>query len=854
MKYSLKQMLRYVPQLVAIPTTELVDRIWQSIAEVEHVEDMAKKFEGIIVSRVISIEKHPKSEKLLIAVVDTGEKETKTVITGAHNFVVGDYLPYIPVGGVVPSFVDENGNPVVIQVRNMVGIPSEGMLASERELGISDDHEGIMILREDELRVPLVPGMPFAVATEYDDTIIEIENKTLTHRGDCFSAAGLAREVATLFSFEYHEPEWQTPTYKATEIFGDAFDKDMPAQLSISIKAESAVDRYSALVLDGITVKPSPQWLRLFLAKHGVNPVNSVVDVTNYVMLDYGQPMHAFDAATISHKKRDGKLTYSIVVRNALSGEKLVTLDGKDRVLSAGVTVIADATNPLALAGVIGGEQSGISQTTTRMILESAVFDKYSIRRTSMEQGIVTDASVVFSRKQDSEKTGRALLRAVHLLQEMAGAIISSPIADVVVRKPERNTIVVSHSKLESFIGIAVAPGRVDSILEGLGFGVQRKGDLFSVMVPSWRPDVSIDEDIYEEVARMIGYEKIVPELPKRGIFGVSFKKYEQVKQVVMNNLVGLGLLQTLNFSFVSKALYDHCQIPMTQARAVVNAISPDVQYMRKHISPALIAQLSRNQYVSDRFALFEIGKVSRKDYSYVSLADDATTAQPLFGIDELGLPVEEQHLALGVVETIEQPAFFVAKKIITELYSRLGITIKAIHPDNLGKKVKLPLWMQEMSQFYKQGRVAVLVVDNIVVGILGEPSSFVTREFGFTKQVAIAELDFGFIQQHALLHPVYREPSRYPTITEDYCFECASDTLYCDVENVYQKLVREYEQKGLQITVSPRDIYAKESAKKQITHRVVYAHPQEAVTDSQVAGFKHALITKMKELGAKIL
>lgn len=858
MKYSLNQIKKYVPEVSSIPVPELISRIWTSVAEVESVEDLSKKFEGIVVGKILSVEDHPKSEKLIIANVDIGKTEPVTVVTAAHNISKGDFVPYIPVGGIVPSIKSENGDQIEIGIRTMAGIPSVGMLASEKELGLSDNHEGIMILLPEELKHELVAGESLSVALELDDVIFEIENKSLTHRGDCFSIVGIAREIAALYGFELIIPEWQKASLSIPNLLGPEFDKVMPCALKVVVSATQAVERYSAIVLDGVQVRKSPQWLQHYLSKLGVSSVNNVVDITNYVMLEYGQPMHAFDASTLVHKKREDRIEYTIDVRYAKAGEKIVTLDNKEKILPAIAPLITDSEKPLGIAGIIGGKESGITENSTRIILEAAVFNKYAIRNTSMSLGITTDASVVFSRKQDPEKTARALLRAVHLLQELCGAEVVSSIADEYLPQKLGSSLVVSHEKMEQFIGIALSPVRVVAILKALGCEVVKKNGMYRIDTPSWRPDIAIDEDVYEEIARIVGYKEIVPELPKRGIFGIPLSHYEQIKQASFETLSSIGIVQAMNFSFVSKALYDRCQMPIADARSIVNAISPDVQYMRKQIAPGLIEQLAKNQYNTNRFALFELGKISRKGLSY-SGEDVSTYHMPeaRFGIDELGLPIEDEHIAIGIIDDSTQPGFFTLKHLIEQYMQHLHVEIRTAHISDLPKKISnnIPSWAKELLVAFRSGRSALILEKgtNVFIGVIGEPATMVRKSFGLTKQVAIAEFSLNRIAQYASLEPQYREPSKFPLVTEDYCFEFPIDVQYENVMLAYEKVNVEL-QGETSVKQVPIDIYQKREGFKQVTHRLIFTPKNGSLADTQLRLYRAKYIAEMAKLGGKII
>ncbi|MCC7304383.1 phenylalanine--tRNA ligase subunit beta [bacterium] len=858
MKYSLNQVKKYVPEISSIPVEELIARIWASIAEVENVEYLSKKYEGVIVARVEKIEKHPRSEKLVVATVDIGKKTPVTVVTAAHNLDAGDFVPYIPVGGRVLDVHANTSKQIEITVRVMAGIDSIGMLASEKELELSEDHEGIMILRQNELKHELVAGEPIVDALDLDDVIFEIENKSLTHRGDCLSIAGISREIATLYSFDLVLPVWQTPSVNIADMVGDAFQKEPSAIVTVEVAAKPAVERYSTIVLDNVQVTPSPLWLRIYLGKHGFNSVNNIVDITNYVMIEYGQPMHAFDASTVIHKTRNEKITYPLIVRYAQAGETILTLDGKEKKLPQMATVIADEKKALAIAGIIGGQESAISETSTRIILESAVFNKYAIRNTSMSIGTTTDASVIFSRKQDPEKTVRALLRAVHLLTELAGAKVVSDITDIYSKTKITNTLIVSHEKVEAFLGIAVSPTKIVQILEGLGCQVVKKNNLYRMETPTWRPDIAIDEDVYEEIARMVGYGNIIPELPKRGIFGVSLSPYEKGKQATLRAFTALGINQGMNFSFVSKQLYERCLLSMNDARSVINAISPDVQYMRKHLIPGLLEQFSKNQYNSEKFGLFELGKVSRKGLHYTGISvEDLHMPESRFGIDDLGLPIEDEHVAIGIIDDSQQPGYFTLKEVITRYAESMHILLEFIHPDELtAKEVKqLPTWATELFPLYKKGRMAVVrnAGTKDFYGVIGEPGTLVLKEFGFTKQVAIAELSLYKIISTASFEPLYKEPPKFPIVTEDLCFEVPLDVQYAAILKVLTEVSDNFVQ-DVVIRIYPIDIYQKKEDKKQVTNRVVFAPIKASLSDSQIKKYREQFITGMLTLKGKLV
>lgn len=852
MKYS----LNWVKKLVALPESvdiaNLKELLWSGLAEIESVTDYSKAYEKIIIGKIVKVEAHPKSEKLLVVTLDIGTKHI-TVVTGAHNVKENDFVPYIPVGAAVPRAILSETEAPVLESKDMHGVMSEGMLASKYELNLGTDHSGILIIKDTDTQIDLEPGISFAKALELDDTVVEIENKAMTHRGDAFSIVGIAREVSAITKGSFNAPEWLEPNLETTELYAEEFTKEFVEKITLDVQATDVVPRYSAVLLSDVRIEESPLWLQAVLVKHDIQPINNVVDITNYIMLEWGQPLHAFDAGSI--KKAELENNYHIVVRRAKEGEKIATLDNKEHVLTPESIVIADSEKALAIAGVIGGKNSAIADTTTKVILESAVFDMYAVRKTSMLQGIFTDASTVFSRKQDPNKTVKAMLRAVELLKKYAGARVISKVADSypVVHEPVK--MVISADKYRYFAGVATTNSEIVEILKSLNYQPKLEGDLIHVIVPTYRQDVLIDEDLYEDIIRISGYTNVVPMLPNRPLFALKKTHAQQVESDVRNTLIAQGMLETLNFSFISEDLYKKMGISVDDCYHVLNAISPDVQYVRKLVAPALLQQAIQNQYNADTFGIFEFGLVSRKDYVYGSPHKDMKyAAQNMYGSDDYNLPIEDKHVAVVLTAQTENPIYYELKQYVEALIqAKTTAQISFRHIDDLDDQFKasVPMWIMDAMNMTKKARTAIIVATyegaDMPIGILGEVSTPVALAFGAQKQFAVCEIAMPTFAQISVAIPRYREPSKYPSISSDYCFEVNSNLSYETLKAAIDREVVDPKTQGIIQNVEVVDIFSKAKDKKRITFRITYQSYDKTLNDKEVRVVEKQLLDSLK-------
>ncbi len=560
MKFSYNWIRELVPGLDADPQ-ELMRLITMKTAECEGLELVGAALADAVVARVTDVQQIAGSHNQIV-VVETARFGTRRVVCGAPNCRPGMLTAYLPLA------------PMVIE-----GVESEGMLASALELGVTGDHTGIVELDSEELLAP--------------DTVIEVDNKSLTHRPDLWGHHGMAREVAAITHSKLRDP-----------VKLDLLPKGQAA-VEIAIEDFALCPRYSALVFENVTVKPSPLWLQYRLEAIGLNAINNIVDVTNYVMAELAQPMHAFDA-----DKLHGK---TIFVRTAQSGEQIVALNDESYRLSSSNLVIADAGGPIALAGVIGGLHSAIGPETKRIVLESANFQAASVRKTSVALKLRTDASMRFEKSQDPLNTVRGLARALELLQEVSPGIrLVGGTADLHGDLKTPAPIELTVDWLKAKLGRDLDEGEVRSILESLEFGVRESAPgHFRVTVPSWRAtkDVSIKDDLLEEVGRMVGYESITPQAPLIAAVVPPESASRLYRRGVRNMAAAQGFTEVYNYSFVTEEMAGAFDIDVAEHVRVTNPIASDQTLLRASLLPAIRKNILDNSRHFQSFRLFEIGR-----------------------------------------------------------------------------------------------------------------------------------------------------------------------------------------------------------------------------------------------------
>ncbi|MDO4508101.1 MAG: phenylalanine--tRNA ligase subunit beta [Candidatus Saccharibacteria bacterium] len=723
MRISLNWLKKYVD--IKGSDEELIRLIGARLVEVEGVIDESHKYDKIYVVRVETAEKIPDTH-LTLCQINVGGPELVQVVCGAPNVREGMLAAWIAPGAIVPASVNEDA-PFVIGKRKMLGkYDSNGMLAGADELDFGDDHSGIVEIDPEIAK----PGDLLADVFGLNDSILEIENKSLTHRPDCFGLIGFAREVHGILG--------NLGEFSVENFAEDLADLGGESGLSVSIADASICERYTALVLEkhGEIRRKYLSFIDTILAKSGMRPIDPIVDATNYLMLLTGQPLHAFDYDKFV--KVGGGEAAKIIVRLANEGEKLELLDGREVELTGNDIVICSSEVPVALAGAMGGKSTEIDSETRKIILESATFSLYNLRKTQMKHGIFSEAITRFTKGQAPNQT---LTVAKECAKMLSGGFRVSEVVDVYPGEKKTSGIKVSVGGINGLLGTECSEELILKTLESVNFKVSVDGGMLNVLAPEWRTDIHIPEDIIEEVGRLLGYDNIAPVLPLHGTAGRN--KMWELKTRVREILSSFGANETLTYSFVSERLLEKAGLGLADSYKIVNSISPELQYVRPSIVPSLLDKAFVNQKIPyDKFALFEMNKVYQK----------------ALGLDAEGVPVEKMRLGFVVAERKGTgTAYYKAKRFVDELFGELGISAEYVP---VTKEYDLKTTGQDFSDRGKNGgydslaaeyvliapfeekRAAKIYADGIFLGVVGEFKNSVRRNFKLAEYLAGFELD----------------------------------------------------------------------------------------------------------------
>lgn len=782
---------------IDVSTSELATLIGARLVEIEEVIELGKKYEGVIIAKVAECNKLEGSDHLNVTKIDDGgvmvdverdENGLVQVVCGAPNVRAGILVAWLPPNSTVPeSFNDKE--PFVLGARKLRGVMSNGMLASAKELDLFDDHEGIL-----EVDVDAAPGTKFAEAYQLDDQLLDIENKSLTHRPDTFGIIGFAREVAAIQGKAFQTPPWLAATQPE---YGQATGAIETPSVTIDIPELSA--RYQAVVLseaDGSAV--SPLSIQAYLARVGVRPISAIVDVTNYLMMVTGQPLHAFDydkLIALNGGKAD------IHVRAGKPGESLELIDGRTVELSDNDIVIANGDTVVALAGAMGGRSTEIDSTTKNIILESATFNLYNLRNTQMRHGIFSEAITRFTKGQPAQLTAPVLAAAVRLLQESAGAVRVSEVADTLTDFPAPVQIEVSIDAINSTLGSKFAVADVVDTLQNVEFTVAINDDGTAIVstVPFWRSDVHIAEDIIEEIGRLNGFDTIEPTLPKRDFTAVSPDSFDQLRAAIRRTLVRAGANEVLNYSFVHGDLLKRANLQPDNSYRITNSISPDLQYYRQTLTPSLLNLVHTNIKAGfDQFALFELNKVHAKS---AGMTDDDVPIE----LDRVGLVIASRQQ-----ETV---AYYQAKKTLDYLATSLGLKF-----EYKPLPVSTSLLIAQPFEYRRSARI-IDVKSGMAIGVIGEYKKAVAKGFKLPGYAAGFELlGEGLVRATDKVVPGYQASSRYPSTSRDICFRVDQNVSYASIIDALQADMFE----EATVVVEPIDIYQADNDQvKNVTIRL---------------------------------
>ncbi|HSX33819.1 MAG TPA: phenylalanine--tRNA ligase subunit beta [Candidatus Saccharimonadales bacterium] len=799
---------------------DLVQKIGAQLGAVEEVTPFGVKYDSALLVKVVACEDHPDSDHLHLCKVDDGGKVQDVdrdenghvqVVCGATNVRAGMTAVWLPPGAAVPATYFDPEK-FVLGKREIRGVLSNGMLASAKELGLGDDHNGILEVDGDH-----APGTSFADAYHtHDDVIIDIENKMFTHRPDCFGYLGVAREIEGLYGRPYKSPEW----YKQQpELPGIETDE---LQLEVQNEIPDLVPRFTAIALRGVQLKPSPVWLQVDLARVGSRPINNIVDYTNWYMLLTGQPLHAYDYDKV--KALSGGDRAHIVVRKPYAGEKLKLLNGKEIEPREDAILIATDKQAIGLGGVMGGADTEVDEHTTNIILESASFDMYSIRRTSMHHGVLSDAVTRFNKGQSPLQNLAVLGKIVNEIRAEAGGKVASPLIDnnhVSEEAQQRGNIhppvTLSTQFINERLGLSLSAEDMQRLLTNVECQVGIQDSQLTVGAPFWRTDIEIPEDVVEEVGRLYGYDHLPLELPRRSIESPAKDRMIALKNLLRHNLAAYGANEVLSYSFVHGNLLDKVGQSRDSAFQVGNALSPDLQYYRLSLVPSLLDKVHPNVKAGyQNFALFEMGSV-----------------HDVGSLDDQGLPIEFDNL--GFVYTAaktDRPgaAYYEARQYLDALGRAVGLTFE-YRP--------LTAHVQQQDVLFDEGRSAVVFLPGTddSFGVIGELKPSVRAKLKLPEKTAAFEIGVA-----ALLAgdkaSTYRTLPRFPAVEQDLCLKVPARTSYADVFAFVAQQISQRRPEQTYHSLAPLDIYQREddAAHKQITLRLQLASFERTLTDQEVA------------------
>lgn len=800
---------------IDVSIDELAKLIGERLVEIEAVVDLGAKYQGVVIAKVVECNPLEGSDHLNVTKIDDGgvaqgvERDQDglvQVVCGAPNVRAGMSVAWLPPASTVPETFG-TADPFVLGSKPLRGVMSNGMLASARELDLYDDHSGILEIDKDA-----APGSSFAEVYELNDYLLDIENKSLTHRPDAFGVIGFAREVAAIQGKAFKNPEW-------LEVLEPVIQNDGSAVApAVSIESSDLSDRFQAIVLSGVNeAAKSPVQIQTYLARSGVRPINASVDVSNYLMLLTGQPSHTYDYDKLKNVAGDD---FTIRVRLARPEEKLVLLDGKEVSLSEADIVIAAGNTAVGLAGIMGGQSTLVDQNTKSVLLEVATFDLYHMRSSQMRHGVFSEAVTRFTKGIPAPLSSPVLAEATKLLQHYTGAHVTSAIVDDYPGKREPIVVTITEKHINDTLGTQFTADDIASILENVGFGVEFNALTATVTVPYWREDIHIPEDLIEEVGRIAGFDTINLTLPRRDFTAVRPTNFDQLRSHIRQSLVRAGANEVLTYSFVHGDLLTKVGQNPQDAYRIVNSISPELQYYRLSLTPNLLSHVQPNSKAGfEQFALFEANKVHRKTE----------------GVNDENVPVELDSIALVLTGNKKQGStYYAAKAYLEYALGMLGIAVTYVplQDESITAKPFEP----------KRSASVIDVTSGQVLGVVGEFKKSVQKAFKVSEYTAGFEIDPRvLLQTFETLEPQYKPLSKYPGTERDLCFQVPSGVSY---SQILQSATSALSQTSLITSVEPLDIYQAEGSEtKNITIRIQLTSYEKTMTSEEVGRVMDTII-----------
>ena len=813
MKASLQWMNEYVPLDLNRPAQELADELTQAGIPVEEVLSMDPGLKKIYTGKIVEITKHPDADKLQVCQVqclsEDGEEITKQIVTAATNVAVGQIVP-------VAYHKSRLADGTEIKKGKLRGVVSEGMFCSVAEFGISSDlvrpeeAQGIYIFPEG---TPI--GLDIKEALMLDDTVYEFE--LTANRADCFSMVGLSREFGIMTNQKALFPV----------IMVNENGESIEGKASVAIEAHDLCTRFTSRLVTNVTIEPSPLWMQNRLRNSGIRPINNVVDVTNYVMLELGQPMHAYDYDCVAD--------HTLIARRAKAGETLTTLDGNERELNESMLIIADTKGPIGVAGVMGGLTSEVTDKTTNVLFEAAVFNGPSIRRTSKALGMRSEASGRFERGVNHKYTAYAIDRAAQLLQQICPSCkVSVGVVDVYPEPVEQRTVTFTAEQINDYLGTSIEKDRMVDILTKLEFGITESGDTIEALVPTWRDDVTGMPDIAEEVARIVSYDNIAPTIPVAILSSGGMTPKKALTKEVTHYLAHAGLSQIITFSFMHKDGLTNMMLPEGDSRytaiPILNPISEEFPYMRTTLVPAVIEAAKRNiaQQNKDLW-LFETANVYEPK------------ALPLTEVPH------ERPMACGIMmgkvteaawnQAQRDTDFYDVKGVVDGLLAKLGLTQYDIQPSS--------------ESYYHPGVSAHYTVNGVTIANYGELHPQVVKNFDLSGKVYMFEIDLEAVLSIIVPPFRYQSFSKFPGTSRDLAIVAPVSVTSGDIV----ALIKEHGGEYLE-SVSIFDVYEGEHIEagyRSLAYNLQFRSMDGTLNDEDIDGAIQAIIDALATKNCKL-
>jgi phenylalanyl-tRNA synthetase beta chain len=799
--------LNWLRKYVDIPVSpqELADRLTMAGFEVEEVTYLGRGLENVVVGKIVEVEKHPQADRLSVCTVDAGEKGTYQVVCGAPNVEAGKLGALALPGAKLPSGIE-------IREAKIRGVDSSGMLCAPDELGLPGGHEGLLLLEDAH------PGQELTAALGLDDWVLDID--VLPNRPDCLSMVGIAREVAAVLGtdLKLSEPK---PKEEGEPIEGRA---------TVEVLAPDLCPRYVARFFTDVKVGPSPKWMAQCLQAAGMRPINNVVDITNFVMLEYGQPLHAFD-----FDKLEGG---GLIVRRAKPGESMVTLDGQKREFTEEMLLIADHDSPACIAGIMGGDRVEVDEGTTTILLEAASFARGSVRRTSRSLGLSSESSQRFGRGVDPYLPALAIERAAELLEELCGAKTAKGTIDLLSPAVDlgNKTLHITQDYIRRVLGADISSSEVGSIFKRLDLEAAYDGERWTISIPPRRRDLEDKCDLLEEIARLWGFAKIPATLPSTNLQGAPDEK-QAWEERASRSLLAMGLTEAMSYNFIGPSLLKKTNLqdtPLAEAVKITNPLSDEQSIMRTTVIPSLLQAAARNRaHQQEDLALFELGK----------------TFQP-------GEPPKERR-ALGIVlmgrlnlswwRCQESPVdFFTLKGVVERCLAALKV--QGLQIARCGE-VEGQSRLLALARALHPGRSAALLAGEEVVGIFGQISPKTAELWDLPREVQVAELDLEllwFLRSEET--PLYQQLPRYPHSLRDLALLVPDETPAQKVEEIICSEGGELLEK-----IELFDLYAGSqvpAGMRSLAFRLQFGSKERTIQEQEIEELVAKILAKLAELG----